>query len=138
MNIINTTEAPKPVGPYSQAVKAEGFLFCSGQIAINPETGEFNDKDVSVQTEQVCKNIGAVLRASGLSFDDVVKTTCFLINGEDFAPFNSVYAKYFTSSPARSCVFVKGLPKNALVEIETVAICRKSEEEVINNAQREK
>jgi len=121
MKDIYTEKAPEPIGPYTQAKETAGFLFCSGQIAIDPETGSLTGEDVSAQTERVCANIGAVLEAAGLSLENVVKTTCYLVNTDDFAVFNAVYGKYFTSSPARSCVFVRALPKNALVEIEVTA-----------------
>jgi 2-iminobutanoate/2-iminopropanoate deaminase len=121
MNTVYTPNAPEPIGPYSQAKKAASLLFCSGQIAIDPATGAMSGKDVSEQTEQVCRNIGNVLKTAGLSFDDVVKTTCFLTDSNDFTRFNEVYAKYFTSEPARSCVFVSALPKGASVEVEAVA-----------------
>ncbi len=120
MTTVFSPHAPAPVGPYSQAKDAGDFVFCSGQIAIDPATGELSG-DVLTQTEQVCRNIECVLKAAGLSFDDVVKTTCYLTESGDFVPFNGVYAKYFTSEPARACVFVSSLPKNALVEIEATA-----------------
>lgn len=121
MNTIYTPNAPEPIGPYSQAKEAGGLLFCSGQIAIDPATGAMSGKDVSEQTEQVCRNIGNVLKVAGLSFDDVIKTTCYLTNSGDFTQFNGVYAQYFTSEPARACVFVSALPKGAAVEVEAVA-----------------
>jgi len=121
---INTAKAPEPIGPYSQGVQAGGFVFCSGQIAIDPGTGKLTGETAGEQTEQVCKNITAILEAVGLSFSHVVKATAFLVNSGDFVLFNNVYEKYFTSSPARSCVFVSALPKNALVEIEIIALNR--------------
>lgn len=121
MNIIYTKNAPEAIGPYSQAIVTNGLVFTSGQIAINPESGAVEAQTVTEQTEQVCRNIKAVLEASGSSFEKVVKTTCFLKDMSDFAAFNEVYAKYFTGKPARSCVAVKELPKNVLVEIDTVA-----------------
>lgn len=119
--IIHTENAPEAIGPYSQAIVTGGLVFTSGQIPINPENGNIESKTIEGQTEQVCKNLKAVLEASGSSLDKVVKTVCFLQNMEDFAEFNKVYEKYFVSKPARSCVAVKALPKGALVEVETVA-----------------
>lgn len=121
MEIIYTKNAPNAIGPYSQAIVTNGLVFTSGQIAINPESGAVEAQTVTEQTEQVCKNIKAVLEASGSSLEKVVKTVCFLKDMGDFAAFNEVYAKYFTGKPARSCVAVKELPKNVLVEIDTVA-----------------
>ncbi len=121
MEIIYTKNAPDAIGPYSQAIVTGGLVFTSGQIAINPESGVVEAQTVTEQTEQVCKNIKAVLEASGSSLEKVVKTVCFLKDMGDFAAFNEVYAKYFTGKPARSCVAVKELPKNVLVEIDTVA-----------------
>lgn len=120
MEKVYTKNAPPPVGPYSQGIKTDGFIFFSGQIAINPDTGEF-ESGLESETIRVCENIKALLQSENLSFENVVKTTCFLINPEHFLSFNEIYAKYFTSEPARSCVFVKALPKNALVEIEVIA-----------------
>ena len=119
--IISTPNAPAAAGPYSQAVKAGGFIWCSGQIALDPASGVPVSSEIKNQTEQVMKNISAVLAASGATFDDVVKTSCFLADINDFAEFNAVYAKYFTSRPARSCVAVSALPKGALVEVEVIA-----------------
>lgn len=121
MNVVYTKNAPDAIGPYSQAIVTNGLVFTSGQIAINPETGAVEAQTVTEQTEQVCKNIKAVLETSGSSLEKVVKTVCFLKDMGDFAAFNEVYAKYFTGKPARSCVAVKELPKNVLVEIDTVA-----------------
>lgn len=122
--IIHTNNAPEAIGPYSQAVTVGNLVFTSGQIAINPESGNVEATTIETQTEQVCKNLKAVLEASGSSLEKVVKTVCFLRNMEDFAAFNGVYAKYFTGKPARSCVAVRQLPKDVLVEIDTVAeIC---------------
>lgn len=118
---INTEKAPAAIGPYSQAMKSGRFVFTSGQIAINPETGSIDAADIASQTEQICKNLGAVLAAAGTTFSRVVKTTCFLADMNDFAAFNEVYAKYFTSKPARSCVAAAALPKGALAEIEVIA-----------------
>ena len=121
MKIIETDKAPKAIGPYSQAMVAGGFVYTSGQIAINPVNGNVEVTTIEEQTEQVCKNIKELLLASGSSIEKVVKTTCFRSNMGDFAAFNAVYEKYFVSKPARSCVAVKELPKNVLVEIDTVA-----------------
>lgn len=121
MNVIYTKNAPEAIGPYSQAICAGGLVFTSGQIAINPATGVVEAVTIEEQTEQVCKNIEAVLTAAGTSLDKVVKTVCFLSSMEDFAAFNGVYGKYFTGKPARSCVAVKTLPKNVLVEVDTIA-----------------
>lgn len=119
---ISTDKAPAAIGPYSQAIMANGFLFTSGQIPINPATGEVEAEGIAAQTEQVMKNLKAVLDEAGTSFDNVVKTTCFIADMGDFAAFNEVYAKYITSAPARSCVAVKALPKDVLCEVEVVAI----------------
>lgn len=119
--IIETNKAPKAIGPYSQAVIAGNVVYTSGQIAINPESGNVEADTIAPQTEQVCKNISELLLACGSGIDKVVKTTCFLRNMEDFAEFNAVYEKYFVSKPARSCVAVRELPKNVLVEIDTIA-----------------
>ena len=121
MEKIYTKNAPDAIGPYSQAVKCGNMLFTSGQIAINPETSQVEASDIEGQTEQVCKNLCALLEAAGSSVEKVVKTTCFLADMGDFAAFNGVYAKYFVSKPARSCVAVKTLPKNVLVEVEVIA-----------------
>lgn len=118
---IYTKNAPDAIGPYSQAVKTGSLVFTSGQIAINPVTGNVDAVTVEEQTEQVCKNLSAVLTQAGTSLDKVIKTVCFLADMNDFAKFNEVYGKYFTSKPARSCVAVKTLPKNVLVEVETIA-----------------
>ena len=119
MKKIYTTMAPEPVGPYSQAIKVNGFLYCSGQIAINPDNNVFENKTIEEQTFRVMKNIEAVLEEAGYNFENVVKTTCFLDDMNNFAAFNEIYAKYFTSSPARSCVEAK-LPKGAKVEVEVI------------------
>lgn len=121
MEVIYTKNAPDAIGPYSQAIKTGSLVFTSGQIAIDPATGAVEAKTIEAQTEQVCKNICAVLEAAGSSIDKVVKTVCFLSDMDDFAAFNAVYGKYFTGKPARSCVAVKTLPKNVLVEVDTVA-----------------
>ncbi len=120
---IYTKNAPDAIGPYSQAIKAGGFVFTSGQIAINPATGNVEADTIEGQTEQVMKNLGAILEAAGSSFDKAVKTVCFLADMNDFAAFNAVYGNYFTSKPARSCVAVKTLPKNVLCEVEVIAVC---------------
>ena len=122
MEKIYTPNAPEALGPYTQAIKCGNVVFTSGQIAINPETNEIEATDIVGQTEQVCKNLGAVLEAAGSSFERVLKTTCFLANMDDFAAFNEVYGTYFTSKPARSCVAVKTLPKNVLCEVELIAV----------------
>lgn len=121
MKKISTDKAPAAIGPYSQAIVAGDFLFASGQIAIIPETGEIAQGDIKVQAEQVMKNIGAILAEAGVSYDKVVKTSCFLDDMNDFAAFNEVYGQYFTDKPARSCVAVKTLPKNVLCEVEVIA-----------------
>lgn len=121
MEYVITDKAPGAIGPYSQAVKANGMLFTSGQIAINPETGNVDAKTIEEQTEQVCKNLCAVVEAAGTSMIKVVKTVCFLADINDFAAFNEVYGRYFTSKPARSCVAVKDLPKGVLCEVELIA-----------------
>ena len=119
--VISTTNAPAAIGPYSQAIEANGFVFASGQIPLNPATGEVEGTTIEAQAEQVMKNVGAILKEAGVGFENVVKTTCFLAEMTDFAAFNSVYEKYFTGKPARSCVAVKQLPKNVLVEVEVIA-----------------
>lgn len=121
MEKIYTKNAPDAIGPYTQAIKAGGFVFTSGQIAIIPESATVEATDIKGQTAQVCKNLSAVLEAAGTSLDNVVKTTCFLADMADFAAFNEVYGEYFVSKPARSCVAAKQLPRNVLVEIEVVA-----------------
>ena len=121
--IISTPNAPAAVGPYSQAVKSGNLLFCSGQIALDPASGQLVGNDIKVQTEQVMKKISAVLEKSGATFDDVVKATCFLTDINDFAEFNTIYAAFFTGKPARSCAAVAALPKGALVEVEVTAVC---------------
>ena len=119
--IILTESAPAPIGPYSQAILCGNTLYCSGQIPVEPLTGEVIQGGIEKQTEKCCINIGEVLKQADFEYDNVIKTTCFLADMNDFAAFNSVYAKYFTSKPARSCVAVKQLPKNCLVEIEVIA-----------------
>jgi len=122
MKIIHTDKAPAAIGPYSQAIAAQGFIYTSGQIALNPQTGAIEAEDIEKQTEQAIQNLKAVLEAAGSSLENVVKTTCFLQRMSDFAAFNGVYEQYFTGKPARSCVEVGALPKGALVEIEAVAV----------------
>lgn len=122
MKIVATENAPKALGPYSQGYVHNGLFFSAGQIPINPATDAIEATTIEEQTEQVCKNLGAVLEAAGTGFDKVLKTTCFLSDMGDFAAFNEVYAKYFTSKPARSCVAVKTLPKNVLCEVEVIAV----------------
>ena len=119
--IIHTSNAPEAIGPYSQAVVSGNLIFTSGQIAINPATGNVDAVSIAEQTHQVCKNLDAVLTAAGSSLEKVIKTTCYLSSMADFAAFNSIYAEYFTGKPARSCIAVKELPKNVLVEIDTIA-----------------
>lgn len=121
MEKIYTKNAPDAIGPYSQAVKVNGMLFTSGQIAINPATGEVEATTIEGQTTQVCENLKNLVEAAGTTLDKVIKTTCFLANMEDFAAFNGIYGEYFSSKPARSCVAVKQLPKNVLVEVEVIA-----------------
>ena len=121
MKIISTTNAPAAIGPYSQGYEVNGLVYTSGQIPVDPATGNV-PQGITAQAEQSCKNVGAVLEAGGVNFEKVFKTTCFLADMGDFAAFNEVYAKYFTSKPARSCVAVKTLPKGVLCEIEAIAV----------------
>ena len=121
MKIVATEKAPKALGPSSQGYVHNGVLDTAGQIAINPEVNDVEATTIEAQTEQVCKNLGEVLKEAGTSFDKVLKTTCFLADMSDFAAFNEVYGKYFTSKPARSCVAVKTLPKGVLCEVELIA-----------------
>ena len=118
---ISTDKAPAAIGPYSQAKMAGNFVFASGQIPVDPATGEISGDTIEAQAERVMKNLGEVLKEAGTSFEKAVKTTCFLADMGDFAKFNEVYAKYFVSKPARSCVAVKTLPKNVLCEVEVIA-----------------
>lgn len=118
---ISTDKAPAAIGPYSQGIIVNGILFASGQIPINPATGEIEGTDITTQAHQVMKNIGALLEAAGTDYTKVAKTSCFLADMGDFATFNEVYAQYFTEKPARSCVAVKTLPKNVLCEVEVIA-----------------
>ncbi len=120
MDYVKTDKAPGAIGPYSQAVKTGNLLFTSGQIAINPATGNVEAETIEGQTKQICENIKAIVEAAGASMDKVVKTVCFLADIADFGAFNEVYAEYFTSKPARSCVAVKDLPKGVLCEVETI------------------
>lgn len=120
MNVIATEKAPGAIGPYSQGFVTNGFVYTSGQIPVNPADGTI-PAGIAAQAQQSCKNVGAILEAGGSSFEKVVKTTCFLADIADFAAFNEVYAKFFTSKPARSCVAVKALPKGVLCEIEAIA-----------------
>lgn len=121
MNVIYTKDAPAAIGPYSQGYEVNGIVYTSGQIPVDPVTGSVPE-GIAAQAEQSCKNVGAVLAAGGSSFEQVFKTTCFLADMADFAAFNEVYAKFFTSKPARSCVAVKSLPKGVLCEIEAAAV----------------
>ena len=121
MEKIYTKNAPDAIGPYSQAVVVNGLVFTSGQIAINPANGQIEAETIEEQTEQVMKNLQAILEAAGTDMTKAVKTTCFLANMDDFAKFNEIYGKYFTTKPARSCVAVKTLPKNVLCEVEVIA-----------------
>lgn len=121
MDVITTKKAPGAIGPYSQAYKVNGIVYSSGQIPVNPETGQVPE-GIAAQAEQSCKNVEAILQAAGSSTERVFKTTCFLADMGDFAAFNEVYAKYFVSKPARSCVAVKDLPKDVLCEIEAMAV----------------
>ena len=121
MKVVYTEKAPAAIGPYSQAMILNGVLFTSGQIPVNPATGEINGNTIETQAEQVMKNLGEVLKEAGSSFEKAVNTTCFLADMGDFAKFNEVYAKYFVNKPARSCVAVKTLPKNVLCEVEVIA-----------------
>ena len=120
MKVVSTSNAPAAIGPYSQGMVTGNLVFCSGQIPVVPATGEIPE-GITAQAEQSCKNVGAVLAAAGCGYENVVKTTCFIADMNDFAAFNEVYAKYFVSKPARSCCAVKTLPKNVLCEIEAIA-----------------
>lgn len=122
MEKIHTSSAPAAIGPYSQAIKANGFIFTSGQIALDPATGTVAEGGIVEQTHRICKNLKAVLEEAGSSLSDVVKTVCFLADMNDFAAFNEIYGQYFTEKPARSCVAVKTLPKNVLAEVEVIAL----------------
>lgn len=120
MNVLETTKAPGAIGPYSQGFEVNGIVYTSGQIPVDPATGNVPE-GIAAQAEQSCRNVGAILEAAGVGFDRVFKTTCFLADMGDFATFNNVYAQYFVSKPARSCVAVKTLPKGVLCEIEAIA-----------------
>ena len=121
---VATDKAPAAIGPYSQGIIANGFLFASGQIPIIPATGAIAEGDITVQAKQVMENIGEILKEAGTDYEHVVKTTCFLADMADFGAFNGVYEKYFTGKPARSCVAVKQLPKNVLCEVEVIAVVK--------------
>lgn len=121
---VATTKAPAAIGPYSQGIIANGFLFASGQIPIVPKTGAIAEGDIKVQAKRVMENVGEILKEAGTDFENVVKTTCFLADMSDFAAFNSVYEDYFTGRPARSCVAVKELPKKVLCEVEVIAVVK--------------
>ena len=121
MEVVYTKNAPDAIGPYSQAIKTNGLVFTSGQIAIDPATGNINGTTIEEQTEQVMNNLKNLLEASGSSLEKAVKTVCFLADMSDFAAFNEIYGRYFTGKPARSCVAVKALPKNVLCEVEVIA-----------------
>ncbi|MBE6918962.1 MAG: RidA family protein [Ruminococcaceae bacterium] len=121
MKVLETTKAPGAIGPYSQGFEVNGFVFTSGQIPVDPATGAVPE-GIAAQAEQSCQNVGAILEAAGIGYEQVIKTTCFLADMGDFAAFNEVYARYFVSKPARSCVAVKALPKGVLCEIEAIAV----------------
>ena len=121
MTVIKTENAPGAIGPYSQGYEANGFVFTSGQVPVNPADGTIPE-GIAAQAEQSCKNVGAILAAAGIGFENVVKTTCFLTDMGNFAAFNEVYAKFFVTKPGRSCVAVKALPRNVLCEIEAIAV----------------
>ena len=121
MKKIQTEKAPAAIGPYSQGYEANGFVFTSGQIPVNPADGTIPE-GITAQAEQSCRNVGAILEAAGITFENVIKTTCFLADMGDFAQFNGVYEQFFSSKPARSCVAVKDLPKGVLCEIEAIAV----------------
>ena len=122
--VLNTEKAPKAIGPYVQGKIVNGFLFASGQIPLDPATGEMVQGDITAQAEQTMQNVAALVGAAGTTMDNIVKATCYLKNIDDFAAFNEVYSKYFTSKPARSCVAVKTLPKGVLCEIEAIAVMK--------------
>ena len=121
MNVLHTDKAPAAIGPYSQGCESNGIVFTSGQIPVNPADGTVPE-GIAAQAEQSCRNVGAILESAGLSFENVIKTTCFLADMGDFAAFNAVYEKFFVSKPARSCVAVKDLPKGVLCEVEAIAV----------------
>ena len=120
--VITTDKAPKAIGPYSQAIEIYSTLYCSGMIPVNPKTNELVENDIEIQTKQIISNIDALLKEAGYNKDDIVKTTCFLSDINNFAKFNKIYGDYFTSKPARSCVAVKDIPKGALVEVEIICV----------------
>lgn len=124
MKVLATEKAPAAIGPYSQGYEVNGFVFSSGQIPVNPENGEIPE-GIEAQARQSCKNVGEILKAAGIGYDNVVKTTCFLADMADFAMFNQVYEEFFISKPARSCVAVKELPKGVLCEVEAIAVSKK-------------
>ena len=124
MKKLETTKAPAAIGPYSQGYEVNGLVFCSGQIPVNPATGEIPE-GIEAQARQSCQNVGEIMKAAGIGFEQVVKTTCFLAEMEDFAVFNKVYEEFFVSKPARSCVAAKALPKGVLCEIEAIAVVEK-------------
>ncbi len=124
MKKIETKNAPEAIGPYSQGYVSGQFIFTSGQLPVNPENGLVEEDTIEYQANMAAKNVGEVLKAAGATYDDVIKTTCFLADMADFAAFNEVYSKYFTSKPARSCVAVKTLPKGVLCEIEAIAVMK--------------
>ena len=121
MKVLETPKAPGAIGPYSQGYEANGFVFTSGQIPVDPTTGEIPE-GIAAQAQQSCRNVGAILEAAGIGYENVIKTTCFLADMGDFTAFNEVYARYFVSKPARSCVAAKALPKGVLCEIEAIAV----------------
>lgn len=121
MKAITTTKAPAAIGPYSQGMEANGFVFSSGQIPVNPETGEIPE-GIEAQARQSCENVGAILKAAGIGYEQVIKTTCFLADMADFGAFNQVYEEFFVSRPARSCVAVEELPKGVLCEVEAIGV----------------
>lgn len=125
LKVTSTDKAPAAIGPYSQAISVNGFLFTSGQVALMPGTGEIVGTTIEEQAERVMQSLKAILEENGIGFDQVVKTTCFLADMGDFAAFNEIYGKYFTSKPARSCVAVKELPKKLLCEVEVIAVLEK-------------
>lgn len=129
MKKIETTGAPAAIGPYSQGIIAGNLIFVSGQVPLNPKTGQMSGETIEVQARQVMENVKGILEEAGGSMESVVKTTCFLSRMEDFAKFNEIYAQYFTSCPARSCVAVKEIPKNALCEVEAIALLYQKEED---------
>ena len=124
MKVTSTTKAPGAIGPYSQAISANGFLYCAGQAGRVPETGKMAEGGSQGQTDQACKNVGGLLEANGLGYEDVIKTTCYLADIADFNAFNEIYAKYFTGKPARTCISAKDLPAGALCEIEVIGVLK--------------